>query len=100
MYLTDVTSYKIDFSKQEVLDVAFDIKRTLLDTVETHWFFHFKSGHKENDVPKEEIFVSYIFDKEKERMSKLDFMFGLVGYNYITKSLDSEIKEIFRKKMK
>lgn len=100
MYLTDITSIKIDCSKEEIVDVAFDIRRAMLQSAETHWFNRYKSNCKSDEYLNYLDFVTLVKQEERKRIEKLDFLFGLVGMNYVTKSLDNDITEVFKKKIK
>jgi hypothetical protein len=98
MYLSDITSIKIDCTKEEITDIAFDINHRLLETARDHWYSHFVSGYKAEDKPKSSEFISYIKEKERVRLEKISFLFGLVGYTHIVNGLDSDLTEVFNKK--
>jgi len=99
MYLHDLTSIKIDLTKQEVEDIAFDTKRVLLASAANHWFNHYKCDHLSEKRMRENEFAEYVLFQDKERYARLSFLFGLVGLSNVTKNLEEELKEIYRKKV-
>ena len=71
MYVIECIA-KVDLTHQEMSDIAFDIKRMLMVTAETHWVAHAKG--------KDEFeFADYVLEKESERVKKINFFSGIVG---------------------
>ncbi|MBP1905305.1 GTP1/Obg family GTP-binding protein [Paenibacillus turicensis] len=71
MYVIE-SNARVDLTYQEMSDIAFDIKRALMVTAETHWVTH----AKDKDAFE---FAEYVLEKEAERVKKIHFFSRVVG---------------------
>jgi hypothetical protein len=97
MYLIEASDLKLSMSTDDVKQIAFDIKRVLLDVAEDHWLKWYKNDNKETTQLTPVGFATYVHNKEQDRLERIKFLFGICGMGYIYENTDNELKDIYNK---